>query len=65
MDSLLWFIMAEGFHAKDQLEEDHTNRPNVNFRRYVWVDLIKALRSLVPVSTHTLRSQLDFVLALI
>jgi hypothetical protein len=54
-------IVAEGFGAEKQLEEDDTDAPNVDFMSYVGLVLLEALGCLIPVGSNSLRSQLDLL----
>ena len=65
--------MAKGFNTEQQLEEYHTNAPDIDLKEinilitYLrcyagYFRLVKALRCLVPVGANALGCQLYFVL---
>jgi len=62
---LLALVVAEGLRTEEELEEDHSNAPNVDFVRDLRAVLVEALWRLVPVSAHALGGQLYLLCAFV
>lgn len=58
-------VVAEGFGAEKQLVEDYADAPNVDLVCYVRAVLLEALGCLIPVGSHSLRSQLDLLISFV
>ena len=53
--------MAKRLHSKQELKEYHSDRPNVDFVRYLGVLYRETLGSLVPIGADSLGSKLYLV----
>ena len=57
--------MSKRLLAEDKLEENDSYRPYVDLMRYLGRVLLEAFRSLIPVRSNSLRSQLNLLIALV
>jgi len=64
-NSHLRFVVSKRFLTEQQLKENYANWPNIYFGCYLWIHLVEALWSLIPIGSHSLRSQLNLILTLI
>lgn len=65
MDLRLGHIMAKRSFAKQNFKINYSQAPHIYFIRNQSQSSIETLRSLVPISSNSLRSQLDLVFVLI
>jgi hypothetical protein len=61
----LALIVTERLLAIEQLEEDHTNAPNVYLVRYLGRILLETLWSLIPIGANALGGELNFLVTFI
>lgn len=61
---LLTLVVAKRLLSEQKFVENDSNGPDVHFVRNLWLVLLEALRSLIPVGAHALGSQLYLLIAL-